>query len=182
MLDYLQCMRSEGEATEDDARVINPWVAEILERGGDADAAVRHAQTLAREAFALSDSLKGHIDRDFGGPEFRTQQLEKLLRAERELDALRQRMARGGRSRSGDPASLSTLLQRRMHEYTRLAVDIGKQHITAERRSRLERYLDARRRQLYLGDAERVRTAISDFLMTCVTNSTVASLLAQSLR
>lgn len=175
-------MRSEGEPTEDDARVINPWVAEILERGGDADEAVRHAQALAREAFALSDSLKGHIDRDYGGPEFRTQQLEKLLRTERELDALRQRLVQGGKNRASDPSNLASLLQRRMHEYTRLAIEIGNQHITPERRARLESYLDARRRQLYLGDAERVRTAISDFLMTCVTNSTVASLLARSLR
>ena len=167
---------------EDQARVINPWVAEILEQGGDTDAAVRHAQTLAREAFALSDSLKGHIDRDFGGPEFRTQQLEKLLRAERELDALRHRISDGRQGRAGDRGSLSSILQRRMHEYTRLAVDIGKQVISSERRQRLESYLDARRRQLYLGDAERVRTAISEFLMTCVTNNTVASLLAQSLR
>jgi HEPN domain-containing protein len=161
---------------EDQARVINPWVAEILERGGDTDAAVCHAQSLAREAFCLSDSLKTSIDRDFGGSHFRTHQLESLLRKERELDALRQRIFGGGAARSGDRGNLTALLQRRMHEYTSLATEIGKQNISVERRRRLEAYLEARRRQLYLGDADRVRTAISDFLLTCVTNSTTSAL------
>jgi hypothetical protein len=160
---------------EDKARVINPWVAEILERGGDADAAVRHAQSLAREAFALSDSLKDHIDRDFGGSHFRTQQLETLLRKERELDALRLRISAGGKGRAGDH-NLTSLLQRRMREYTSLAVEIGQAlPQSAERRRRLEAYLDARRRQLYLGDADRVRLAIRGYLMTCVSNVTNAN-------
>lgn len=154
--------------------VLNPWMAEILEQGGDADAAVLQAQKLAREAFALSDGLKSHIDRDFGGPNFRTEQLEALLRKERELDALRQRIQAGGPGRQSDGGSLVNLLQRRMHEYTHLALEIGKQQFSAERRRQLETYLDARRRQLYLGDAERVRAAISDFLLTCVSNTTRA--------
>ena len=161
---------------EETTRVINPWVAEILEQGGGTDAAVRHAQSLAREAFTLSDSLKDSIDRDFGGPHFRTHQLEALLRKERELDALRQRIFGGGKGRQGDSGNLTNILQRRMHEYTSLASEIGRQPITSERRRRLETYLDARRRQLYLGDAERVRVAISDFLLTCVTNSTISAM------
>jgi hypothetical protein len=151
---------------EETAFVINPWVAEILERGGDTDAAVRYAQRLARDAFQVSESLKGLIDRDFGGSGFRIGLLEALLHKERELDALRQRIFGGGRTRQGDQENLRGLLQRRMHEYTRLAAEIAKHPVCPERRDRLEAYLDARRRQLYLGDADRVRVAISDFLTT----------------
>ena len=154
--------------------VLNPWVAEILEQGGDTDTAVLQAQKLAREAFAVSDGLKDHIDRDFGGSQFRTELLEALLRKERELDALRQRIQTGGPGRQSDSGNLASLLQRRMHEYTQLAISIGRNPFSAERRQQLETYLDARRRQLYLGDAERVRTAISEFLLTCVSNTTRA--------
>lgn len=152
---------------EETARVINPWVAEILEQGGGTDAAVRHAQLLAREAFAVSDKLRSHIDRDFGSSQFRTEQLEGLLSRERELDALRLRLDRGGLSRQNDRGNLIGLLQRRMHEYIHLAVSIARLPFSAERRQRLQAYLEARRRQLYLGDAERVRAAISDVLLGC---------------
>ncbi len=154
---------------EETARVINPWVAEILEQGGGTDAAVRHAQLLAREAFAVSDKLRSHIDREFGSSQFRTEQLETLLAKERELDALRQRVGRGGLCRQNDQGSLSNLLQRRMHEYIRQAISIARLPFSAERKQRLHDYLEARRRQLYLGDAERVRAAISDVLLSCVT-------------
>lgn len=153
---------------EETARVINPWVAEILEQGGGTDAAVRHAQLLAREAFAVSDRLRAHIDREFGSSQFRTEQLETLLAKERELDALRQRVGRGGLCRQNDRGNLSQLLQRRMHEYINQAVSIARLPFSAERRQRLQDYLEARRRQLYLGDAERVRAAIGDVLMSCV--------------
>lgn len=164
---------------EDTPHVINPWVAEILEQGGDVHAAVRRAQGLAREAFTLSDSLNKEIDRDFGGPGFRTQQLEVLLRKERELDALRQRLMGSGKARAADQGcSLRGLLQRRMHEYTRLAAEMAKMALSGERRYRLEAYLEARRRQLYLGDAERVRVAITDFLLTCAKPAPVITALA----
>lgn len=163
---------------EDKARVINPWVAEILERGGDTDAAVRHAQSLARQAFASSDSLKGLIDRDFGGSYFRTGCLEALLHKERELDALRLRIALGGKGRAGDQPNLTALLQRRMHQYTRLAVEIAQQAGCCPKRRRLlEVYMEARRRQLYLGDADRVRAAIGAYLIACATNVTNSSVI-----
>lgn len=154
---------------KESVRVMAPWVAQILQLGGDTETAVRHAQAMAREAFTISNSLGSQIDRDFGRP-FRAQTLETLLRRERELDALRQRVARGGSLRAGDRDSMSTLLQKRMKEYTALAHEILSRDISSERRGRLERYLDARRQELYLGDAERVRSAISEFL----TNAAIA--------
>ncbi len=154
---------------KENVRVMAPWVSQILERGGDTEAAVRHAQSLAREAFVVSNTLGTQIDRDFG-PAFRAQALESLLRRERELDALRQRVARGGSLRAGDDGSMSSLLQKRMHEYTTLAQDVLKADISPAKRERVESYLEARRQQLYLGDADRVRSAISEFL----TNAAIA--------
>ena len=154
---------------KENVRVMAPWVAQILERGGDTETAVKHAQTLAREAFKVSNSLGDEIDRDFGSS-FRAQTLESLLRRERELDALRQRVARGCSLRAGDDSSMSNLLQKRMHEYTSLAQEVLKTELSPMKRQRVESYLDARRQQLYLGDAERVRSAISEFL----TNAAIA--------
>lgn len=164
---------------EEEPRVMNPWVAEILEKGGGTDDAVRRAQLMAREAFALSDTLKREIDRDFGSC-FRNQ-LETLLSKERELDALRQRIFGGGVGRSGDKGNLVTILQRRMHEYISLASTLGRLEVSSEQRLRLEAYLDARRRQLYLGDAERVRTAISDFLLGRMSDVAVMACRAKKL-
>ena len=146
-----------------------PWVSQILELGGDTETAVRRAQAMAREAFSVSNALGVVIEKEFGRS-FRQQSLEGLLRRERELDALRQRVARGGSLRAGDSDSMSVLLQKRMREYTTLAHEILSQDISEERRQRLERYLEARRQELYLGDAERVRSAISEFL----TNAAIA--------
>ena len=154
---------------KENVRVMAPWVSQILELCGDTETAVRRAQAMAREAFSVSNALGVVIEKEFGRS-FRQQSLEGLLRRERELDALRQRVARGGSLRAGDSDSMSVLLQKRMREYTTLAHEILSQDISEERRQRLERYLEARRQELYLGDAERVRSAISEFL----TNAAIA--------
>lgn len=154
---------------KENVRVMTPWVSQILELGGDTETAVRRAQAMAREAFSVSNALGAVIEKEFGRS-FRQQSLEGLLRRERELDALRQRVARGGSLRAGDSDSMSALLQKRMREYTTLAQEILSQDICQERRQRLERYLEARRQELYLGDADRVRSAIGEFL----TNAAIA--------
>lgn len=155
---------------KESVRVMGSWVAQILESGGDTEAVVRRAQAMAREAFSLSSALGAQIDREYG-KDFRTRSLEGLLRRERELDALRRRIARGGGlRRAGDQDSLDSLLQKRMTEYTSLAHKILQREFSLERRERLEQYLEARRKELYLGDAERVRLAIGEFL----TNAAIA--------
>lgn len=115
---------------------------------------------MAHQAFKVSNLLKHDIDRSFGGKDFRIDQLEALLRKERELDALRQRISYGG-GRADDPQSLRELLQKRMREYTQLAKNITSCSSSELHREKIESYLEARRCQLYLGDADRVRRALA---------------------
>lgn len=160
-------MRADQDTQQDTQPAqpaIRPWVATLLQEEGDTERVVRRAQELAREAFQVSNALTREIDGDFGNAEFRLQRLEPLLRVERELDALRLRVRGVGRTRAHDPQNLNRLLQSRLEEYRRQAEEVWGSASLPARRQRLERYLEARRRQLYLGDAERVRTVLSELL------------------
>lgn len=150
--------------------MLTSWVTEILKQSTDTESAIKVAQALARAAFALSERLKQVIDYQFGGPSFRIDVLDRLLRKERELDALRQRTQAGGAHRCGDPTNLNALLDQRFREYTELAQITTTYNVTKEQRQELEAYLDARRREIYLGDADRVRRAISTYHVNQITD------------
>ncbi len=142
----------------------SPWFAEIFEKGGDLSDVVHHAQGLARAAFQESDALGAVLDKHFGCSAFRQNLLEPLLRKERELEALRERELRGGPVRTSDGSNLGSLLTRRQAEYQGIVDELQAADLAAQQKLEVDAYLDARRRQLYLGDADRVRNTVREFL------------------
>lgn len=115
---------------------------------------------MAREAFAECRRLTRQLDRTFGGPDFRQSVLEPMLSKERQITALQKRLERGGSGRGTDPLDLKSLLERHRREYDLLRCNCTLNMLTPERQSQIEAYIEARRRQIYLGDAEAVRQVL----------------------
>lgn len=141
----------------------SPWFADIFERGGDLTDVVHHAQSLARVAFQESDALGNLLDKHCGSA-FRQNLLEPLLRKERELEALRERELRGGPVRTSDRGNLGSLVTRRQTEYQSIVDELQAADLAEQQKTEVDAYLDARRRQLFMGDAERVRNTVREFL------------------
>ncbi len=144
--------------------MLEPIIGQILSQGHSLEDAVREAQSLAREAYRSARSLQCKLD---GNPRTRTVRedlLEPLLRKEREVIALSERVAAGGSRRTSDSCQLSALLRRRQREYEILCLEIPYHQLCREFRGLVEAYLEARRKEIYLGDAERFRRAVFDYL------------------
>lgn len=135
-------------------------ISQLLDLDGDLEHSVRLAQKLAREAFKQVAKLGSQLDEDYGQWDFREGVVEPLIAKERQIEALRHRLARGGRARNGDRANLEALLQRRIREFDALNDLAPWEELAPAHRQKVEEYIDARRKMLYLGDADKVRSAL----------------------
>lgn len=144
--------------------MLEPIIGQILSRGHSLEDAVREAQTLAREAYRKARTLQQKLEENPRTRTVREDLLEPLLRKEREVIALNERVVAGGRRRTSDRCQLSALLRRRQREYEILRLEIPYHQLCREFQDVVEAYLEARRKEIYLGDAERFRRAVFDYL------------------
>ena len=142
--------------------MFNRLISQLLDLGGDLDQSVRVAQNLAREAFKQVACLSSQIDESFGNWDFREGVVEPIIAKERQVEALRHRLARGGKGRNDDRSNLEALLNRRVREFEALNDLAPWDELAPEHRQKVEEYIEARRRMLYLGDADKVRSALID--------------------
>lgn len=131
-----------------------------LPHGKSLEEGVRYAQRLAREAFSQGRLLRAELDSLFGDSDFRESVLEPMLAKERQITALKARLNRGGATRGSDVLDLKTLLDRYQKEHHLLFCNCALNVLTEERRRAVDAYVESRRRQLYLGDADAVRRVL----------------------
>lgn len=118
--------------------------------------AVQQAQSLARSAHRKAEALRTQLLREPAGQELLSQMVDPLLRYEREMRALRERIRLGGPRRAGD-TSLEARLQRCGRRFEELKEELPWDELDRELKVQIYEYVEARRREVRLGDAESVR-------------------------
>ncbi len=144
--------------------MFEPIIGSLLQQGRNLDEAVLEAQSLARQAFSHARRLQRVLEKNPRTNTFRQEILEPLIRKEREVLALQERVNQGGSHRVSDQANLSALLRRRQREYELLRLEVPYHQLPEDLRGVVSDYLEARRREIYLGDAERFRRAALEYL------------------
>lgn len=131
----------------------------MLGQGACLQEILSRAIGLSRESFQRLSHYEKMLDELFGSPEFRKSTIDPLLEKERQLDAIRGRVQRGGRLRTSDRENLNALLAKRSKEYQQLTEDFPWSRLEPTVCRLITNYMEERRTYLQLGDAERVRAA-----------------------
>ncbi len=137
---------------------IEALIAGLRENYANLEGAVQQAQSLARSAHRKAEALRGLMRREPAGYELLTEVVDPLLRYEREIRALEQRIQRGGPRRVGDH-SLDRRLERCHEHFENLKERLPWEELDRELKIQIYEYVEARRREVRLGDAESVRHA-----------------------
>jgi hypothetical protein len=131
----------------------------MLRQGANVEEVVKEAIGLSREAYRNVAQLERKLDTELGSPHFRRDKIDPLLDKERQIEAIRNRAQRGGKTRTSDTQNLNSLLGRKTREYDTLRMEFPWCDLTLNTRKLVKDYLAERRAQLALGDAEKVRAA-----------------------
>lgn len=143
--------------------MLESFVKQMMKSGANSDEIVRQAISLSRDAFQQVAKFEKAIDRLFGSP-FRKKTIDVLLDKERQIDALRERSQRGESTRNSDKQNLQALLSRRIREYEALRADFPWNDLKLADRNLVKSYITERRKQLRLGDPERVKRTYTNLL------------------
>ena len=144
----------------------------MLKKGASVEEIIQCAVGLSREAYKKFVNLEKLIDDSFGSDRFRRETVDPLFNKERELDAIRSRVRRGGHVRVSDrDNNLQSLLHRRERELDSLEADFPWSGLELSNRQLVKDYMSERRNHLLLGDVERVRStyieAVSQTALAC---------------
>lgn len=139
--------------------MLNNLVSRMVRQGATSQEVLQAAIEMSRDAFQRVVSIEKHLDRAFGGSHFRCQTVEPLLQKERQIEALRARLARGEAGRGSDDNTLQTLLAKHTAEYEALRSEFPWADLAARTRDLVRTYIQERREHLELGDADRIRSA-----------------------
>lgn len=120
------------------------------------EGAVQQAQALARSAHRKAEALRRRLLNEPAGDELLIELVDPLLRCEREMRALRERIRRGGPRRAGD-TSLEARLERCGQRFQELREELPWEELDRGLKIQVYEYVEARRREVRLGDAENVR-------------------------
>lgn len=131
----------------------------MLRHGATAEEVVKEAVSLSREAYRRQTHLEKELDLTFGSAEFRTDTVDPLLDKERQIESIRNRANRGGRTRTSDTGSLGALLGKKIREYEALRFEFPWSDLDLSTRKLVKSYIEAKREQYQYGDVERVRAS-----------------------
>ena len=134
---------------------IEALIAGLRENYTSLEGAVQQAQSLARSAHRKAEALRNRLYREPAGFELVTEVVDPLLRYEREIRALNQRI-KGGPRRAGDIA-LDRRLERCHEHFDNLKQQLPWEELDRDLKVQIYEYVEARRREVRLGDAESVR-------------------------
>ena len=137
----------------------------MVERRANTEEVVEFAIKLSRKAFAQSVKFERAIDRLLGSANFRKTSIDVLIDKERTVQAIKDRLDRGGITRSGD-RNLFAVLERQQRELRQLERQFPWQSFKESDRSLIESYMKERRNHLQLGDPERVRNSYTQAFNT----------------
>ncbi len=118
---------------------------------------VAEAQKLARRAHRQAEMAHQAIDATPEGQKLRQDFIDPLLTREREIRALTNRISQGGPLRATDTFCLQARLQAKRQDYERLRQEMDWSGVPRSLKFQIADYVEARRREIRLGDAELVR-------------------------
>lgn len=134
-------------------------IGKLLQHGAGIEDVLRQAVGLSRESFQRLGQYEKALDQLFGSSDFRKNQIDPLLEKERQIDAIKSRVQRGGPVRTSDRDNLGSLLRRRAQEYQEMHNQFPWSELANSTCGLITEYIQERRTHLLLGDADRVRAA-----------------------
>lgn len=118
---------------------------------------ILEAQRLARQAHYQAEAARQVISDTAGGTALLGEVIDPLLYKEREVWALRDRLARGGPGRACDGVGLERILSSKEAAYRDLVARLDWENLPYRLKIQVSEYVQARRRAVRFGDAERIR-------------------------
>lgn len=118
---------------------------------------IQEAQRLARQAHYQAEAARQVISGTEGGSFLLREVIDPLLYKEREVSALRDRLARGGPGRACDGVGLERILSSKEAAYRELVSRLDWESLPYQLKIQVSEYVQARRRAVRFGDAERIR-------------------------
>lgn len=137
-------------------------ICKMLQQGAGLDDVLKQAIKLSRESFQRLGHYENLLDQVFGSADFRKSQIDPLLDKERQIEAIKSRVQRGGPVRTSDHDNLQSLLKKRTLEYQEMHNRFPWSQLEHTTCRLITNYIEERRAHLLLGDADRVKTAYLD--------------------